>query len=91
MKNHGAYDPCELCMPDLSSIITTSNDGFPISIATGDMLVYYTSNGVYYHIKPDCSGMQNAELHTVEQLSKESWTPEMRAEASERYRRSLDK
>ena len=61
---------CELCMPDASQITATSDDGALVSAATGEMLVYYTEYGIYFHVAPDCSGMRGAQLHTAKDLYK---------------------
>ena len=61
---------CEICMPDSSQVATLADDGTPVSIATGEALVYYTANGAYFHITPNCSGMRNAQLHTAKNIFK---------------------
>ena len=57
-------------MPDRDTVIQALIEpaaSLPEIKPASEARVYYTVNGTYYHLYPNCSGMVNAASHTLEQ------------------------
>lgn len=58
--------PCPVCITGKVEI-KVPNTPMPESEAPFEAPVYYTAGGVYYHGDEQCSGMLNAEKHTLDE------------------------
>ena len=57
--------PCTTCLPSAEyALVIVPNETIPIA-EQGQQHIYYTKQGMYFHVEPECSGMENAEMHTV--------------------------
>ena len=69
--------PCPVCMaqkPELARTVLfncalgLSTDRGPAIGGADDPIFYYTANGRWFHLSPDCSGMRNAGAHALREL-----------------------
>ena len=61
--------PCPLCVEGNVSYTLAVAVGVPADRALSEAyapLFFYTPGGAYFHLEPDCSGMQNAGAHSLE-------------------------
>ena len=61
--------PCPLCVEGNVSYTLAVAVGVPADRAPSEAyapLFFYTPGGAYFHLEPDCSGMQNAGAHSLE-------------------------
>ena len=65
---------CDVCMKGSSGGDAASaggdGDGNTVSLTTasGDVKVYATKNGTYYHTRSNCSGMKDAQLYSLKSM-----------------------
>ena len=62
-----AGDASETALPDDGTPLNPSPEEAAVGGAESPIF-YYTANGVWFHLSPNCSGMQNAGAHTLREL-----------------------
>lgn len=68
--------PCPVCMAEKTELARTVLFNNALYLSTGrnadggadSTRFYYTANGSWFHLTPDCSGMQSAGAHTLREL-----------------------